>query len=479
MSTEKAQNTPEVATEVPVPKKRNYKGDIFKAKDLSGSLVPVERVSENIETHDKWYGDQRVPKLMLVKSATNHGDRVVLNYFDHKNQLEQSKYIPTNFELKVLTGLQGKAVLKKYADYAKANFSRSLYAPLNRAIGADPEIFVENDKGEIIPAFNFLKASSHKNVLKYTTSYHDSSLQKIYWDGWQAEFTVHPGTCMQVMSDNFHSALQALWHAAVKYDSKAKLSAKTLIEVPLEVLAKTKDEYTEFGCKPSFNVYGFAGALDQPGKQISYRSAGGHMHFGWGKFSKQNEDQIPLIVKALDAILAVGCVSMFAEFDHPMRRRYYGLAGEYRLPPHGLEYRTLSNAWLFHPIAANMVFDMARLVANLGANRLIDVWDHNEKETVDTIMHCDVKNARKILDKNQEVFKKLLKTAYSAYSEAAGKGCWSAFRNGIESIVKDPTDIVGNWILEDKSNRVWQTNCYSPYTNVMTSHYALESGKKI
>lgn len=478
-TTQKVKNTPEVATEqAPVPPKRNYKGEVVKAKDLAGTLVPVERVGENPTVADKWYGDYKVPKLMLVKSAILHGDRVILNYFDHKDQREQSKYVPTNLELKVLTGLQGKAVVKKYSDYARANFDRSLYGPLNRTIGADPEIFVEDDKGEVIPAFKFLKAASDNGVLKYGDYRADS--QKIYWDGWQAEFTVNAGTCMQVMSDNFHNALKALWAAAVRHNPKAKLSAKTLIEVPLDVLAKTANKYVEFGCKPSYNAYGFAGALDQPGKQITYRSAGGHMHFGWGKFSKQNEYQIPLIVKALDAILAVGCVSMFAEFDHPMRRRYYGLAGEYRLPPHGLEYRTLSNAWLFHPIAANMVFDMGRLIANVGANQLIDVWEHNEKETVDTIMHCDVKNARKILDKNETVFKKLLTTAYHSYTHAATKGCWSAFRNGIESIVKDPTDIVGNWILDNGTSRgPWQVNCYSPNTNVMTSHYNLEIGKKV
>src|ERR1019366_5440055 len=96
------------------------------------------------------------------------------------------------------------------------------------------------------------------------------------------------------------------------------------------------------------------------------------------------------MVKAMDAIAGVACVALFAKYDNPIRRQYYGLPGEYRLPKHGLEYRALSNAWLIHPLIMNLVIDFARKAAIMGKEGLFSKWKATEQETIDCITNCDV-----------------------------------------------------------------------------------------
>jgi hypothetical protein len=166
------------------------------------------------------------------------------------------------------------------------------------------------------------------------------------------------------------------------------------------------------------------------------------------------------IVKALDAIMGVAGVSMFAKYDDPRRRIMYGLAGEYRLPPHGLEYRVLSNAWLFHPVIANIVFDLSRSAAMFGKNNLLKHWDATEAETIEVINTCNVEGARAILRRNKELLIKILDVKLD--DMGCSKYAYKAIIEGMESVIKDPSDIVGNWGLTKK----WKSHCDAPNKNV-------------
>ncbi len=175
----------------------------------------------------------------------------------------------------------------------------------------------------------------------------------------------------------------------------------------------------------------------------------------------------------MDAILGVAGVSLFAKFDDPRRRQMYGLAGEYRLPPHGLEYRTLSNAWLFHPVIANIIFDLARSVFVFGDKGLMRYWKTSEEETIRVINTCDVKGARAILKNNELILKKIIKAR--AYNTNKIDYIYGAIMNGMESIVNDPTDIVGNWDLKG----TWKTHCDGAKANVSKVFENMLQDKKV
>ena len=258
------------------------------------------------------------------------------------------------------------------------------------ALGADPEIFLEKSDGTLLPAFTFLPS-------KYEPLRTPEEGMNYYWDGFQAEFNITPNIEINDCLKSVRFGLKALLKAAQEKEPSARLSLRTVVDTPLEMLRELPPEFVEFGCMPSYNAYGISGtSLD--GINCPYRFAGGHIHFGIAK-SEKAMDAIPAIVRALDAILGVACVSLFENFDNPVRRRYYGLAGEHRLPPHGLEYRSLSDAWLFNPRLASMVLDFARKIVVWTVNGK-NQWAASEEEVVECILRSDVDIARKILARN-------------------------------------------------------------------------------
>ena len=397
------------------------------------------------------------PRHIILESISNYGGGNGglwgLNYFDGSKR--KCVYISSK---KTFTIEDNEELIEKYKnEQATADFANNLRHSCN--IGADPEMFAEDEAGNVIPAFTFLGSKADSNVF--------ANSQRVYWDGFQAEFNTTAGTCLDGQVGNYFQGLQAILTAALKINPKARLSSKTVVEVSAELLEKSEERFVQFGCSPSLNAYGLEG-LGTDGRTVPFRPAGGHMHFGIGTHT---EKQAVPIVKALDAVVGVACVSMFAKFDDPRRRSLYGLAGEFRLPHHGLEYRTLSNAWLFHPLIAYMSFDLARKAMMLGKNNLLHLWKAEEKETIDTIQNCDVKQARIILERNKALMIRILEAIRGGY-ENHGLTAFNAWMAGMENVVVDPTNIAGNWQLSGYSTGKATPRFYE-------SRATMAAGKKV
>lgn len=336
-----------------------------------------------------------------------------------------------------VTEVENKALV----DYVLSNIEKNLHRLVGYycgKIGSDPEIFAENKDGALIPAFDFLTSKDKPGFVSQPNG--DSN--NIYWDGYQAEFDTIASDCMGWHADSIQNGLKGVLMFLNKHDPDAKLSLKTTFDIPAERLSTDKDEHVSFGCMPSLNAYGLSG-LKADGRAVGFRSAGGHIHFGVQKHIQENHVNI---VKMLDKVLGVACVSMFAKYDDPRRRTMYGLPGEYRLPAHGIEYRTLSNAWLSHPLIANIIFDLARQVFAFASSSIADKWVATEEETIECITYCDVDKAREILKRNENIFLALINSRY--YHEAKAKVARDIFLHGMETAVVNPEDIAGNWRLK-------------------------------
>jgi hypothetical protein len=346
-------------------------------------------------------------------------------------------------KIKVIKKKEEKKADLELNKYLEQNLNSML--PFGHTIGSDPEIFAVNKKGDLIPAFDFLgsKEKPSKSFITHISNFKND----LYWDGFQAEFTTKASTCMGWHGDSIRDGLKGIYDHLKRHNPEAKLSIKTVMDIPPKLLTSSAPEHVAFGCMKSLNVYGMKG-IDLPGDQVDYRSAGGHIHFGCGK------------LQALDAVLGVMCVSLFEGHDDPRRRLMYGLAGEYRLPPHGLEYRTLSNAWLSHPLIANIVFDVGRKAFALGEMGLLKLWDGNPQETVDCINNCDVKKAREILKRNEAIFKKIIKGAY--YYEGKVNFVHKIIMEGMNTVLVDAGNIERNWNL----NGHWIAHCNAKNANV-------------
>jgi hypothetical protein len=264
----------------------------------------------------------------------------------------------------------------------------------NIMMGADPEIFVADKDNNLIPSFSFLTD-------KYNPIRSENGTP-IYNDGCQAEFNCYPSVIIDECLDSLKDGMASILNAARKLDKSAKLLPLPVVPVSLEWLATLDPALSQFGCSPSYNIYDISGAAID-GVRCPFRMSGGHLHFGVGELDPA---LITKIVKALDAVLGVAFVSLCENLDHPDRRKYYGLVGEFRLPPHGLEYRTLSNAWLYSPKSAAMALDFSRKIVQ----SVIDgtfAWKAEESEVVDSVLRCDVGMARKMLENNREELKNL------------------------------------------------------------------------
>ncbi len=335
--------------------------------------------------------------------------------------------------------------------------------------GADPEIFVTTAKGNLIPAFNFLGSKENPTLAPPAAANSGAKgRNKVYWDGFQAEFDTYPTDCLGWFLDSVQRGLKGVYEQAIKHDKDAKLTITNLVEVSEKQIKQATDEQVAFGCEPSLNAYGHTPLIELDGRRTRLRSAGGHLHFGMSVSPESAAE----IVKAIDAVCGVACVSLFQGIDDPRRRHMYGLAGEYRLPKHGLEYRTLSNAWLCHPMITNLVFELARAAYMLGQQGLRECWETTEHDTVKIINTCDVKAAQKQIEKNRKVMVRLLAT--KLYEENAPK-CVDYFLNGVHSIIQDPDDIIGNWNL----NGHWISHANGVGKNVASGVQLISAGKKL
>jgi hypothetical protein len=367
----------------------------------------------------------------------------------------------------------------KHSDYAKvdAQFdeirARTLYNELAHGftIGSDPEIFVENKDGRMIPAFLFLHGKDGSDRTPNSDDlFNDHGDCPMYWDGFQAEFTTRPDHCLGYHSDSIAAGMRGVYDAARRRFPEARLSLRSVFFIEPEILANADDEHVAFGCMPSFNAYGLKVKMP-PARQVPFRSAGGHIHFGVGKDAHKDAEKI---VKALDAIIGVACVSLFDGIDDPSRRQLYGLPGEYRLPPHGIEYRPLSNAWLCHPVIMNLIIDVARKCVVFGQCDFMKFWKTTEEETIECIINCDAEKAREILTRNKDVFIQLLRACYKIDDYDDEKSVkqikkemeilFDIFMSGVSSAVKDPKDFVTNWRLH--SGWSWHSHNHSVEPNV-------------
>lgn len=111
-----------------------------------------------------------------------------------------------------------------------------------------------------------------------------------------------------------------------------------------EVIQGFPEKAFEFGCTPDYNAA--TGDVNQSPSATNecLRTAGGHVHIGFGHLctvTKQEQERVGMMCDYL-----LGLPSLL-EDDDDMRRELYGKAGAIRYKPYGVEYRTLSNYWIW------------------------------------------------------------------------------------------------------------------------------------
>jgi hypothetical protein len=310
-------------------------------------------------------------------------------------------------------------------------------ARVNSETGSDPEIFVVRGvKPSLLPAFKFLLTQEEAKRINRDNSY-------AYRDGFAAECYIHQVSCHGYLIDYLRDGLTAVLNKARTFDRTAKLTIKNTFSVPQVTMQSGSDEDVALGCMPSLNVYGDAPQLPNDARGFNMRFAGGHVHFNMPREKGRVEE----CVKACDIIAAIPAVAMFASVDSPIRRQYYGRAGEYRTPAHGLEYRVLSNAWLATPALAHLVLNLVRSGLKVGWNGLTKDLDIEPERVQEIINFCDVKGAREYVTKHKYVFETLMQGDGSL----AGKPFQTIVEGGVEAVFPEYENVEKNWKINEST----------------------------
>lgn len=204
-------------------------------------------------------------------------------------------------------------------------------------IGADPEVFLAANNSPV-SSIGLIGGTKYEPI-------HIKDGIFLQEDNVTVEYNIPP--CKSA-DDFLKYNLQALSIISEKAkELNLKVSIKAAHKMPKEQLQDPRAWV--FGCEPDFNVWTME---ENPKPRVNqWRAAGGHVHIG---FDGNNMEKVEL-TKYLDSTLG----AFFALVDpDEQRKKMYGAAGSIRFKPYGIEYRTLSNYWLTHPVLIKVVYSI-------------------------------------------------------------------------------------------------------------------------
>jgi hypothetical protein len=211
-------------------------------------------------------------------------------------------------------------------------------------LGADPEVFVQKE-GRFAPANGLIPGTK--------AAPHPVPNGAVQVDGMALEFNINPAKDYVEFQNNLDVVFSVLKDMVPGYEVMEKASVllnsyhKSVL--PPEAFIR--------GCSPDLNAY-----TEEPNPAIPddclLHAVGGHLHvgdiFSEGDTARERYNLSLRLVRLLDK--HVGVYSLLWDKD-TSRRSIYGKAGSCRLKTYGVEYRTLSNAWLFNKKITKFVYD--------------------------------------------------------------------------------------------------------------------------
>ena len=230
-------------------------------------------------------------------------------------------------------------------------------------MGSDPEFMLMRD-GRYYSAIEIVPGDKDH---RYQIGQHE-----YYFDNVLAECSIFPGSDKQDTIYQFRDCLQKYANLIKPYT----LVAQAAQEYPHNELRHQKAK--EAGCDPERCAYALQ--MLKPKTNLfahnAMRSAGGHIHLGTSLAKTMYGAEF--IVRMMD--LFIGLPSIYIDHDLTARQRktLYGRAGRYRLPKHGVEYRTLGNFWLSSPKLVGLIYDLCKFIL-----QFVEQDEHLKLWTVD------------------------------------------------------------------------------------------------
>jgi hypothetical protein len=314
-------------------------------------------------------------------------------------------------------------------------------------LGCDPEFFFADSKsGKVIGSEKILKKSDKERCLVI--------------DGVQAELNPAPSFCRQLLAGSIQTCFIQLRNALKARGIDAVVKVDSLVDITQAELDSLSEGCQVFGCAPSTNIYSEGenktSKIKVDAKKYLKRSAGGHIHLGNAFSTYLNQTQFPehgeyaeyvkiakrieqalkkspdIMIAVLDIVVGNTCVLMDRSEGNKERRANYGRAGEYRLKPYGIEYRSLSNFWLRSYQLMSFVTGLCRFAVHCVSESTPE--NDYVKALFDAVPRKDIVKA--INENNFELalenFKKLEDIFLDAADEATGRDYYPIRRSNIK-----------------------------------------------
>jgi hypothetical protein len=266
-------------------------------------------------------------------------------------------------------------------------------------LGCDPELFVTTEVGKLRKRKSVVGSELivPPNGITVNT-FGNAGAPHIVRDGVQVELHPPANWCRANISNYLQSIFRELdmrvANASNRLGMKLSIDFSSVVKMSKGDLAKLSPDCQRLGCKPSKNIYDRK-PIQKDGTKYLVRSGSGHVHIG------AIIHDVRRLVHLLDVLVGNTCVLVDRDPFAVERRKSYGLAGEYRTPAHGLEYRTPSNFWLHNYKLMSMVFGMTKLAYYISAT---EAWANSSAYTT---ARAAFDTAQFMLDAEEQLMKRV------------------------------------------------------------------------
>jgi hypothetical protein len=244
-------------------------------------------------------------------------------------------------------------------------------------LGSDPEIFLQDTNGKPISAIGYIQADKW-NPLQIPDMEKGFTLQE---DNVSLEYGIPPASS----AEEFVHHIQAVMERSKEWVPGLSFSKLSCIVFPEDQMQHPLAHV--FGCEPDWCAWtGNTNPKPVPPHPF-LRSAGGHIHV-------ETQEDKHQVVKGMDLFLGIPSVLMD---DGELRKQLYGKAGALRYKEYGVEYRTLSNFWIFKEELIKWVWrNTARALENVSMD-----YTPYADEIQQAINNSDRALAKKLIDQFQ------------------------------------------------------------------------------
>jgi len=204
-------------------------------------------------------------------------------------------------------------------------------------LGSDPEVFLQDAAGKPISSIGYINADKW-NPYQIPDMPKGYTLQE---DNVSLEYGIPPAAT----AEEFIRSINNVMARSLDFVPNLNFSRMSCIIFPEDQMNHPMAHI--FGCEPDYNAWTTKENIKPAPPHQFMRSAGGHIHV-------ETTNDPYTTVRNMDLFLGVPSVLMDSGED---RRKMYGGAGACRVKPYGVEYRTLSNFWIFEDRLMQWVWD--------------------------------------------------------------------------------------------------------------------------